>query len=43
VDELFGDRYWVSPGRLAAEAAPAGLRTVAKSGPAIGYFARLEP
>lgn len=42
VGELFGDPHWVSPGKLAAEASPAGLRVVARTGPAVGYFARLE-
>lgn len=42
VGELFGDPHWVSPGKLAAETAQAGLGGFRRHGPAVGYFARLE-
>lgn len=41
--ELFGDPHYTSPGALERLGAEAGLRLVRRSGPAVGYFARLEP
>ena len=41
VGELFGDPHYTSPRALEALAADAGLRLVERSGPALGYFARL--
>ena len=43
VGELFGDPHFTAPGALERRAAAAGLRLVERSGPAFGYFARLEP
>lgn len=43
VGELFGDPHYTSPGALERLGAEAGLRLVRRSGPAVGYFARLEP
>jgi ubiquinone/menaquinone biosynthesis C-methylase UbiE len=42
VGELFGDPHWVSPARLRARAADAGLELVRRSGTPLGYFARFE-
>ena len=42
VGELIGDPHFTSPSALEHRAAAAGLRLVERSGPAIGYFARLE-
>lgn len=42
VGELFGDPHYTSPGALERLGAEAGLRLVRRSGPALGYFARLE-
>lgn len=41
VGELFGDPHYTSPRALEDLADGAGLRLVQRSGPAIGYFARL--
>lgn len=41
VGELVGDPHYVSPGALERRAAEAGLRLERRSGPVIGYFARL--
>ena len=41
VGELFGDPHYTSPGALERRGADAGLRLEERSGPAIGYFARL--
>jgi SAM-dependent methyltransferase len=41
VGELFGDPHFTSPGALERRGADAGLRLEERSGPAIGYFARL--
>lgn len=43
VGELIGDPHFTSPGALERRAGGAGLRLVERSGPAFGYFARLEP
>ena len=43
VGELFGDPHMVTAGRLEARAAAAGLRLEERSGPKLGYFARLVP
>jgi SAM-dependent methyltransferase len=43
VGELAGDPHFTSPGALERRAAGAGLRLVERSGPAFGYFARLQP
>jgi ubiquinone/menaquinone biosynthesis C-methylase UbiE len=40
VGELFGDPHWVSPKRLREKAERAGLTFDARSGAALGYFAR---
>lgn len=42
VGELFGDPHFTTPGALERRGERAGLRLVRRSGPAIGYFARLE-
>jgi ubiquinone/menaquinone biosynthesis C-methylase UbiE len=42
VGELFGDPHFTSPGALRSLGEAAGLRLVDRSGPAFGYFARLE-
>ena len=42
VGELFGDPHYTSPRALEGLAGDAGLRLVRRSGPALGYFARLE-
>ena len=42
VGELVGDPHFTSPGALERGGAGAGLRLVERSGPAFGYFARLE-
>ena len=42
VGELFGDPHMVRVGALERRAADAGLRLVSRSGPRLGYFARLE-
>jgi ubiquinone/menaquinone biosynthesis C-methylase UbiE len=42
VGELFGDPHYTSPSALRRAGEEAGLRFVDRSGPAIGYFARLE-
>ena len=42
VGELFGDPHFTSPGALERAGGDAGLRLVRRSGPALGYFARLE-
>lgn len=42
VGELAADPHYVSPRALAERAARAGLRLVERSGPLVGYFARLE-
>jgi SAM-dependent methyltransferase len=41
VGELFGDPHFTSPGALERRGEDAGLRLEERSGPAIGYFARL--
>ena len=41
VGELFGDPHYTSPGALRSAAERAGLRLEHRSGPALGYFARL--
>jgi ubiquinone/menaquinone biosynthesis C-methylase UbiE len=41
VGELFGDPHYTSPRALEKLAGGAGLRLVERSGPALGYFARL--
>jgi hypothetical protein len=41
VGELFGDPHYTSPGSLERRGRDAGLRLEDRSGPAIGYFARL--
>lgn len=41
VGELFGDPHYTSPGALRDRGEAAGLRFEHRSGPAIGYFARL--
>jgi ubiquinone/menaquinone biosynthesis C-methylase UbiE len=43
VGELFGDPHWVSPGKLRARAARAGLRFEHQLGGPLGYFARFTP
>ena len=43
VGELFGDPHFTSPGSLERLGADVGLRLVERSGPWIGFFARLEP
>ncbi len=43
VGELAGDPHFTSPGALERRGTGAGLRLVERSGPAFGYFARLEP
>ena len=43
VGELFGDPHMVTLGSLERRAAEAGLRLTSRSGPKLGYFARLEP
>jgi ubiquinone/menaquinone biosynthesis C-methylase UbiE len=43
VGELFGDPHFTSRGTLQQLGADAGLELVESSGPAFGYFARLEP
>jgi ubiquinone/menaquinone biosynthesis C-methylase UbiE len=43
VGELFGDPHMVTLGSLERRAAAAGLRLTGRSGPKLGYFARLEP
>jgi ubiquinone/menaquinone biosynthesis C-methylase UbiE len=43
VGELFGDPHFTSRGSLRRLGAEAGLALVESSGPAFGYFARLEP
>ena len=42
VGELVGDPHYTSPGALERRGEAAGLRLVERSGPAFGYFARLE-
>ena len=42
VGELAGDPHFTGPGALERRGATAGLRLVERSGPAFGYFARLE-
>ena len=42
VGELAGDPHFTPPGALERRGATAGLRLVERSGPAFGYFARLE-
>jgi SAM-dependent methyltransferase len=42
VGELAGDPHFTAPGALERRGATAGLRLVERSGPAFGYFARLE-
>lgn len=42
VGELAADPHYVSPRALAERGARAGLRLVERSGPLVGYFARLE-
>ncbi|HEX6116322.1 MAG TPA: methyltransferase domain-containing protein [Solirubrobacterales bacterium] len=42
VGELAGDPHMVTVGSLERRAGSAGLRLAARSGPRIGYFARLE-
>ncbi len=42
VGELFGDPHFTSPGALERLGAKAGLQIRERSGPALGYFARLE-
>jgi protein-L-isoaspartate O-methyltransferase len=41
VGELFGDPHYTSPAALERRGQAAGLRLEERSGPAIGYFARL--
>jgi SAM-dependent methyltransferase len=41
VGELFGDPHYTSPAALRRRGDAAGLRFESRSGPAIGYFARL--
>jgi ubiquinone/menaquinone biosynthesis C-methylase UbiE len=41
VGELIGDPHYTSPSALRRRAEAAGLRLESRSGPAIGYFARL--
>ena len=41
VGELFGDPHFTPTGALRERAAAAGLRFEERSGPAVGYFARL--
>ena len=41
VGELFGDPHYTSPGALRRRGEAAGLRFDFRSGPALGYFARL--
>ena len=43
VGELFGDPHFTSRGSLQRLGAEAGLELTESSGPAFGYFARLEP
>jgi SAM-dependent methyltransferase len=43
VGELVGDPHFTAPGALERRGSAAGLRLVERSGPAFGYFARLEP
>ena len=43
VGELLGDPHWVSPGKLQARAARAGLRFEHRLGSPLGYFARFAP
>jgi ubiquinone/menaquinone biosynthesis C-methylase UbiE len=43
VGELFGDPHFTSRGSLERLGTEAGLNLVESSGPALGYFARLEP
>jgi SAM-dependent methyltransferase len=43
VGELVGDPHFTSPAALERRGADAGLSLVERSGPAFGYFARLEP
>lgn len=43
VGELFGDPHFTSRGSLQRLGADAGLDLAESSGPAFGYFARLEP
>ncbi|MGN6203131.1 MAG: class I SAM-dependent methyltransferase, partial [Solirubrobacterales bacterium] len=43
VGELFGDPHFTSRGSLEHLGAEAGLDLTEASGPAFGYFARLEP
>src|SRR3954462_6430983 len=43
VGELFGDPHFTSPGALERRGKTAGLRLEHRSGPALGYFARLTP
>jgi ubiquinone/menaquinone biosynthesis C-methylase UbiE len=43
VGELFGDPHFTSRGSLRRLGAEAGFDLVESSGPAFGYFARLEP
>jgi ubiquinone/menaquinone biosynthesis C-methylase UbiE len=43
VGELFGDPHMVTLGALERRAGAAGLRLTGRSGPKLGYFARLEP
>jgi len=43
VGELFGDPHMVTLGSLERRAAGAGLRLERRSGPKLGYFARLVP
>jgi len=43
VGELFGDPHFTPRGSLQRLGAEAGLELVESSGPAFGYFARLEP
>ena len=42
VGELFGDPHFTPPGALQRRGERAGLRLIRRSGPAFGYFARLE-
>jgi hypothetical protein len=43
VGELFGDPHMVTTRSLERRADGAGLRLSRRSGPPLGYFARLEP
>ncbi len=43
VGELFGDPHFTAPGALERRAEGAGLRLQERSGPWLGYFARLTP